>query len=208
MDSLGYDAATRDLLGQRLAHMMYRQIFEFHAVHADPNPANYAFRTNGDVVLYDFGCVKVLPEQVAVDYRDFMCAMRDRDHVAMQKGMERLGLQRPGAQVPDQADLYSEIRATLAPFLFEDQTFEFGTASNHVNFMRLLTKGLRRPKQFQPSSSILFTDRAQGGNYTNMMHIGCRFNMHRIYRDYLGLSQLGDPGYAERMQRVPERPPV
>ncbi|MGB1129093.1 MAG: AarF/UbiB family protein [Haloferula sp.] len=39
------------MLGQRLAHMMYRQIFELHAVHADPNPANFAFRKTGDIVI-------------------------------------------------------------------------------------------------------------------------------------------------------------
>ena len=112
------------------------------------------------------------------------------------------------ARIPDQAELYSEIRSTLAPFLFDDRLFEFGKADNHVGFVRLLTKGLRRPKQFQPSPTILFTDRAQAGHYTNMMHIGCRFNLHRIYRDYLALSQLGDVGYEERMRKVPERPPV
>jgi len=208
MDEAGYDQATRDLIGVRLSHMTCRQIFEFHAVHADPNPANFAFRKNGDVVLYDFGCVKVVPAQVAVDYRDLMCGMRDRDFDAVQRAMERLGLQIPGGHVPDRDQLYSEVRATLEPFLFSDSTFDFGTASNHVNYMRLLTKGLRRPRQFQPSPSTLFTDRAQAGNYTNMMHIGCRFNMHRIYRDYLALPQLGDPGFEERMRQVPGRPPV
>ncbi|MEO1266967.1 MAG: AarF/ABC1/UbiB kinase family protein, partial [Myxococcota bacterium] len=45
-----YDQATRNLIGERLVHMMYRQIFAFHAVHGDPNPANFACRDNGDLV--------------------------------------------------------------------------------------------------------------------------------------------------------------
>lgn len=208
MDAEGFDQATRDLLGQRLAHMMYRHIFEFHAVHADPNPANFAFRRSGEVVMYDFGCVKVFPADHAVAYRDTMRAFRDRDDAAIQRGLERVGLQRPGAVVSDQAEIYAEVRSSFGPLLFEDHEIDFAAADSHQIFARVIAKGLKRPRQFQPAASILFTDRAQTGHYTNMKDMKARFNMHRIYRDYLAMPQLGDEGYEARMRRVPERPPV
>ncbi len=208
MDALDYDQETRNLIGARIGHMIYRQIFEFHAVHADPNPANFAFRKNGEVVLYDFGCVKVFPQQHAADYRDMMRAFRDEDHAAIQQGLEKLGLQKKGAHVPDQHELYREIRSSFGPFLFEDGVFEFDKTVGHEIFTRLLAKGLRRPRQFQPSASILFTDRAQTGHLMNMMKMRACFNMHRIYETYLALPQLGDEGFEARMRTVPERPPV
>jgi len=208
MDAAGYDQATRNLLGQRLAHMMYRQIFELHAVHADPNPANFAFRQDGTVVMYDFGCVKAFPADHAVAYRDTMRAFRDNDLAAIQRGLEAVGLQRPGAKVRDQAALYAEVRSSFGPLLFDDQEIDFAAAMNHQIFARVIAKGLRRPRQFQPAASILFTDRAQTGHYTNIKDMKARFNMHRIYRDYLALPQLGDPGFEERMRRVPKRPEV
>lgn len=208
MDARGYDQATRDRIGARLAHMMYRQIFELHAVHADPNPANFAFRPNGDIVMYDFGCVKAFPPDHARVYRDCMRAFRDRDDAAIQRGLEGLGLQRPGAVVDDQAELYAEVRSSFGPLLFDDREIDFATAMNHQIFAKVLLKGLKRPRQFQPAASILFTDRAQTGHYTNMKDMRARFNMHRVYRDYLAMPQLGDEGYEERMRRVPVRPPV
>lgn len=208
LDDRGYDQQTRDLIGQRLAHMMYRQIFEFHAVHGDPNPANFAFRPNGDVVMYDFGCVKVFPREDALVYRDAMRAFRDRDHAEIQRCLEGIGLQRPGAVVDDQKELYEEVRSSFGPLLFEDREVDFAAATNHQIFAKVLAKGLRRPRQFQPAASILFTDRAQTGHYTNMKDMRARFNMHRIHRDYLEMPQLGEPGFEERMRRVPERPPV
>lgn len=208
LDALDYDQATRDLLGQRLAHMLYKQLFEVHAVHADPNPANFAFRKTGEVVMYDFGCVKVFPAEDARAYRDCMLAFRDRDHAGIQRGLEALGLQRPGAKVADQADIYTEARSSFGPMLFDDAVVDFGAAMGHQIFARVIAKGLKRPRQFQPSASILFTDRAQTGHYTNMKDIRARFNMHRIYRDYLALPQLGDEGFEARMRQVPERPPV
>ena len=208
MDGAGYDQPTRNLIGQRLAHMMFRQIFEFHAVHADPNPANFAFRKNGDVVMYDFGCVKAFPAEDAAVYRDVMRAFRDNDHPAIQRGLVGIGLQRPGAVVSDQKDLYDEVRSSFGPMLFDDTEFDYHAADSHQVFARVVVKGLRRPGQFQPAAAILFTDRAQTGHYSNMQNMRAKFNMHRIYRDYLALPQQGDDGFEQRMRKVPDRPPV
>lgn len=208
MDAQGYDQQTRDVIGQRLAHMMFRQIFEFHAVHADPNPANFAFRPNGDIVMYDFGCVKRFPQDDAAAYRDTMQAFWDDDADAILRGLVAIGLQRPGASAADSKDLYDTARSSFGPLLFEDREFDFAASKNHTIFVQAVKEGLKRPRQFQPAASILFTDRAQTGHYTNMKDMRARFNMHRVYRDYLALPQLGDDGFEERMRRVPERPPV
>jgi predicted unusual protein kinase regulating ubiquinone biosynthesis (AarF/ABC1/UbiB family) len=208
MDARGYDQETRDRIGQRLAHMMFRQIFEFHAVHADPNPANFAFRPNGDIVLYDFGCVKVFPRDVAAAYRDTMRAFRDDDAAAIQRGLVAIGLERPGGSPADSRELYDTARSSFGPLLFEDRVFDFAAAKNHTIFVQAVKEGLKQPRRFQPAASILFTDRAQTGHYTNMKDMRARFNMHRVYRDFLALPQLGDEGFEARMRRVPERPPV
>ncbi len=208
LDAAGYDQETRNRIGSRIGDMMYRQIYEFHAVHADPNPANFAFRKNGDVVLYDFGCVKAFPQQDAADYRNLMRAFRDEDLSGIQRGFETVGLQKTGAHIPDRDDLYREIRSSFGPFLFEDVVFEFDKAVGHEIFTRLIAKGLRRPRQFQPAASILFTDRAQTGHFMNMMKMRTCFNIHRIFNHYLELPQLGDEGFESRMRSVPPRPPV
>ncbi|HCH63436.1 MAG: protein kinase [Deltaproteobacteria bacterium] len=208
LDEKGYDQATRNLIGARLTDMLYRQIFEFHAVHADPNPANLAFRRNGDVVLYDFGCVKAFPQPDAAHYRNLMRAFRDADHDAIQVGMERVGIQRPGAQMDDRAEFYEQIRSSFGPFLFEDVVFDCHTAHGHEIFTRMMVKALRRPKHFQPSAAMLFTDRAQTGQFMNLVKLRSQVNMHRIYMKYLEMPQQGDAGFSERMRGVPARPPV
>lgn len=208
LDGLGYDQEARNRIGERILHMMYRQIFELHAVHADPNPANFAFRRNGDVVLYDFGCVKVFPQRDAANYRDLMRAFRDDDHDGIQRGMVAVGLQKPEAQIPDRAEFYRAIRGSFAPFLFRDAPYAFDQSVEHEVFTKLLTKAVRRPRHFQPAASILFTDRAQTGQFMNLMKLRACVNVHRLYERYLGLPQLGDEGFEARMRRVPVRPPV
>src|ERR1700712_3115549 len=44
LDALGYTAEQRDACGRNLWRLMESQIFDFGTIHADPNPANSAFR--------------------------------------------------------------------------------------------------------------------------------------------------------------------
>ena len=61
-----YSQELRDTLAQNLTQMLIDQIFGLNWIHGDPNPANFAFREDGRVVIYDFGCVKQLqPQMVA-----------------------------------------------------------------------------------------------------------------------------------------------
>ena len=158
LDEVGYDQETRDLIGARLVAMMYRQIFELHAVHADPNPANFAFRPNGDIVMYDFGCVKVVPRQVAADYKGAMLAMRAGDHEAMDVYMTRLGIRIPDSKEPPR-ELYDAVREALRPILFTHGPIDFAQTNAHEAFTRAMLGGLKHARQVQPSSTIAFTDR-------------------------------------------------
>jgi predicted unusual protein kinase regulating ubiquinone biosynthesis (AarF/ABC1/UbiB family) len=69
LDARGYTQEQRDLIGRNLFTMLASQIFEFRAVHADPNPANLSVRPDGSIVLYDYGCTKKISDAVVRDYR-------------------------------------------------------------------------------------------------------------------------------------------
>lgn len=202
LDDKGYDQATRNLIAERLAHMLYKQIFELHAVHADPNPANFAFRPNGDVVLYDFGCVKVVPRDVVASYKQLMLAMIKADYSAMDRHMDALGFRVPGSGKPPES-LYDAIRGALAPVFFTDGVYDFAHTRSHEAFTKAMVGGLKHGDKLQPSSKITFTDRAQGGQLLNLIKLRARINMHQIYMPYLHLPQQGEEGFEERMSKIP-----
>ena len=52
--------AIRRLVGERLVEMYYTQLHCLKAIHADSNPGNYLFQSDGRIGLVDFGCVKRL----------------------------------------------------------------------------------------------------------------------------------------------------
>src|SRR5207247_2253428 len=70
LDDERYPQEVRDKIGENLFRLMLSQILEFKTLHADPNPANLAFRPDGTIVLYDFGCVKHAKDDIIVHYLD------------------------------------------------------------------------------------------------------------------------------------------
>ena len=53
-----YEQELKDLWGARLLEFVIRGLLEQRFLHADPNFANYAFREDGSLIVYDHGCMK------------------------------------------------------------------------------------------------------------------------------------------------------
>ncbi len=201
LEAAGYDQATRNLLGERLVHLMYRQIFELLTVHADPNPANFACRKNGDLVVYDFGCVKRVQPQIGADYKNLMVALMREDYREVDAKMARLGLRVPGTQPPPDS-LYKELRASLK-FLWPGYgPMDFAQSTAHQDYTGVLLSSLKQAHKVQPSSAVAFTDRVQTGHHQNLIQLRAKVDFSGIYMSYLNLPQLGEAGFEERMQRV------
>ena len=60
--------AARDALGTTLESLLFRELFEFHLMQSDPNPANYRIDVQGRVVLLDWhGLATRRPELLYAD---------------------------------------------------------------------------------------------------------------------------------------------
>ena len=100
LDSVGFSQEERNLLGIHLFKAFGKQIFQAHTVHADPNPANFAFRKNGQIVFYDFGCVSSLTDALIRDYRDTIRASLNGDYKALDEGLIKLDTRVPKMNPP------------------------------------------------------------------------------------------------------------
>jgi predicted unusual protein kinase regulating ubiquinone biosynthesis (AarF/ABC1/UbiB family) len=59
---------VRNLIGQALWDFYQFQVHQLKTVHADPHPGNFLMRENGTVAIFDFGCIKVIPEYFYHNY--------------------------------------------------------------------------------------------------------------------------------------------
>ena len=70
LNALGYDESIKTTIANNLFDMLSRQLFDFQCIHGDPHPGNFAFKADGSIVVYDFGCVKQLKPEIVQAYRD------------------------------------------------------------------------------------------------------------------------------------------
>ena len=78
-----YSQELRDQWGRVLFEFTLRGLFEHRFLHADPNFANFAFREDGTVAVYDYGCMKEIPRDIAVGYARLMDAVIRRRKAAI-----------------------------------------------------------------------------------------------------------------------------
>ncbi|SJZ57931.1 ABC1 family protein [Chitinophaga eiseniae] len=59
---------ARNKIGQALWDFYQFQVHQLKQVHADPHPGNFLMRPDGTVGIFDFGCVKEIPDDFYYNY--------------------------------------------------------------------------------------------------------------------------------------------
>jgi hypothetical protein len=188
LDQLGdaFDQDLRNTLAVRLFHFMSRSLFEMRAVHADPNPGNFAFRPDGTLVVYDFGCIKRLDDDSIAAYRSTVTAALTEDWTGVDTGLFRLGARVPGSAPVDGAFYAPWRKIILRPFI-SDVPYDFATSTMHQDVMAKSPEVLKRLDQFQPAVKTAYVDRMVGGHYWTMVRLKARVALAPLLRQYLGL---------------------
>lgn len=180
-----YPQEVRNDLGLALFDLIADQVFHFQTIHADPNPANFAFRSDGTIVLYDFGCVKKLSATVVAAYRDTALAGIEGDYAGVEDGLIRLGARNlEGPPVP--LEYYAKWRDVFAKPFLAREPFDFADASMQRDALALMPAFLTKyAPAFRPPAELVFLDRAVVGHYGNIRKLGARCELRSRLEPYL-----------------------
>jgi predicted unusual protein kinase regulating ubiquinone biosynthesis (AarF/ABC1/UbiB family) len=108
--------AVRDRLGIALFSFYVGTLYRHGLFHGDPHPGNYAFRDDGRVVVYDFGCVRAFEPETVLAFAKLIEAVRTDDARRMRDAMMALGAEPPG-DAESLSALRTLLRGFLAPLL-------------------------------------------------------------------------------------------
>jgi predicted unusual protein kinase regulating ubiquinone biosynthesis (AarF/ABC1/UbiB family) len=166
-----YDESTRNRWGEVLAEFLMRGLMEHRFLHADPNLANFAFREDGGIVVYDFGCVKEVPESLAVGYGEMLVAAAEGRGEQMPDILSHMGVHlKSGEALPAEViDPYVEM---FADILRPDPPYTFG--DNKDLYRRLFELGfanMEYSKDIVFPEDAIFIDRALGGHFGNLSRL-------------------------------------
>jgi predicted unusual protein kinase regulating ubiquinone biosynthesis (AarF/ABC1/UbiB family) len=140
-----YPQGLRDQWGVTLFEFTLRGLFEHRFLHADPNFANFAFREDGKVAVYDYGCMKEIPAAIATGYSGLMNAVLHRRKTAIPGILRDMGVYKEGdAALPRDltdpyVDLVQDIVRASPPYTFgEDDSiyeaiYELGMSSWQIS---------------------------------------------------------------------------
>ncbi|HLT35859.1 MAG TPA: AarF/ABC1/UbiB kinase family protein [Enhygromyxa sp.] len=180
----GYTQAERDAIGRNLFRMMCAQVFELGIMHADPNPGNFAFRRDGKIVLYDFGCAKRLRADIIAAYKDMIEQGIAENWDAVDEALLRLGLRRPGGPRPDN-EFYKRWRDTFADPFLDVAIYDYGRSTLHDEVVKLIPASVKRLASFQAATELIFLDRTVIGHYGNTRILEARVPTWALLKSYL-----------------------
>ena len=179
-----YPQQLKDAWGATLFEFTLRGLFKHRFLHADPNFANFGFREDGRVVVYDYGCMKQVPDAIAAGYAGLMDAVIHRRKTAIPQVLCDMGVYKEGGvplsrSVTDPyVDLLQDIVRTSPPYTFgEDDTI----------YKALYDLGM---SNWQEASDIrfprdmVFIDRTLGGLFGNLAKLRATGPWRKIIRTY------------------------
>ncbi len=181
-----YGQGVVNEIGHKLFTTMADQLFRFQAIHGDPHAGNFAFRPDGTVILFDFGCVKNLKPEIVSAYRRTLIAALREDYTALDQCLIDLGARVEGKPAVDE-DYYALWRDIfIVPFA--DQTpYDFREANIHKQVARNASTVFKYLDSFQPPVESLFIDRMIAGHYWMMKRLGVQASFRGELLKYLEL---------------------
>jgi predicted unusual protein kinase regulating ubiquinone biosynthesis (AarF/ABC1/UbiB family) len=184
-----YDQATINLIGHRIFTLMADQLFRFQCIHGDPHAGNFAYRPDGTVILYDFGCVKKLKPEIVEAYRKALIAALNEDYEALDQHLIDLGARVEDQPAVDEAYYAMWRDILIVPFL-DDQPYDFGEADIHKRVAAKTSTVFQYLNRFQPPVESLFIDRMIAGHYWMLKRLGVqaafRPDLERYLSDHAG----------------------
>ena len=179
-----YPQDLKDQWGVTLFEFTLRGLFTHRFLHADPNFANFAFREDGAVIVYDYGCMKQVPDNIATGYARLMDALMKRKKTAIPALLRDMGVYKEGGAPLSRTatdpyiDLMQDIVRASPPYTFgEDDTI----------YKALYDLGM---SNWQEASDIrfprdmVFIDRTLGGLFGNLARLKATGPWRKLLREY------------------------
>lgn len=163
---------VRNKVGQALWDFYDYQIHKLKTVHADPHPGNFLFQENGKVNIFDFGCVKVIPDKFYNAYFKLVDRNIYKDEAETIKTFKELELVHD-SDTRAELDFYLPLFRKMIDMLtlpFTRETFDFGDSEYFGSIYKfadslLEMPELRNSQKARGSRHSLYINRTYYGLY-------------------------------------------
>ncbi len=177
---------VRERLANTLVAWLCAQAFELGQLHADPHPGNFAYTAEGELVVYDFGCVQPVAPAVRDAYARTYLALQARDGERLEQAFQALGTRQPRSAIP--YGLYRQLHGLLGPLLQPGVRWDFAATPLHQQIQALLPDVLGALGSLQPAPSTLLVNRTLEGHYWNLSRLAVALPLADLLHEPLNAS--------------------
>jgi predicted unusual protein kinase regulating ubiquinone biosynthesis (AarF/ABC1/UbiB family) len=186
--------ADRDAAGRTIWRFMFRSLYEYGLLYADPHPGNYRFLGGGRVAFLDFGCTKKIPDALLEGMKRHVIAAQTGDEEAFERAcIDVLGFDRSD---PESWQLYVAYTKMLLEPLILDAPFRH-TKERARETIAFLVRGGKKivfkgddkvphmPAPVNMPADYTFVNRLQWGLSSVMAGLDAEANWRRITDPWL-----------------------
>jgi len=159
-------------LSERIAtnifNTWYMPFYKFCVIHGDPHFGNYSFKKNGDINLFDFGCVRFFPIKFVKAVLNLYYALEKKD----EKLIKVLNLWASYIYGPLLEDKKRLIQGE------KKKGYGFDIVNN-------VYKELRKIGGVEPPKEFVFMDRAAIGMGSLFMKLDVKLNWHNLFKNLI-----------------------
>ena len=180
-----YPQSIKDKWGQVLMDHLIRSLFCNRMVHADPNFGNFAFQTNGRVILYDFGCIKEVPDYIHTALKSLTLAVLDNQMARIPEILFQMGMHKgENDRVP--IDMIEPYYKMFSEIFRKDSVYTFG--ADREFYQKLIEIGktnFPRSHDISVPKDIIFIDRTVVGTVGNLRKLYATGPWRNIVEKYV-----------------------
>ncbi len=173
-----------DAFGCKLFELVAEQLFVFGQIHGDPHPGNFAMSPQGELIVYDFGCVKQLKPDIVEAYKSAIRASIDEDYEAVDKALMTLGARVESQESPG-ADYYKIWRNIFFEPFLERAPYDYAKSDIHIRAAKNTSLFFQHMKRFKPPIESLYIDRMISGQFWIMKSLGVKADFRSLLDEYL-----------------------
>ena len=179
-----YPDELRDRWGVLLFKLLLSGLFDHNFLHADPNMANFAFLENGKIIVYDFGCMKDVPENLSRAYALLVQTVFNENYQDAQEILKSIGIHKSNGEVLPEKMIQEYAELLIEPFQ-PDVMFTYG--ENNDIYDQIIDLGRNywfESLEIEFPKDIIFIHRTIGGHFGNLIRLKATANWRSILDSY------------------------
>ena len=175
----------KEQVATNIFNAWYKPFYSFAIIHGDPHFGNYSFRKNGNINLFDFGCIRIFPVNFVKAVIDLYYALERKDIDLAVEAYRTWGFKKINKELIKILNLWASY--IYGPLLENKRRFIQGDGKKGYGFA-IANKVYKKLKQIggvEPPKEFVFIDRAAIGMGSLFMKLNVRLNWYELFNNLI-----------------------